>query len=53
MLRRHLTRTRLGFVLAVGAGLLLGAILGQPGAGQAASTAKPAPKTPPTISGTA
>lgn len=53
MLRGHLTRTRLGFVLAVAAGLLLGAILGQPGAGRAASRTKPAPKTPPTISGAA
>ena len=52
MLRAHLTRTRLGFVLAVAGGLLLGAILGQPGAGQAASRTKPTPKTPPTISGT-
>lgn len=54
MLRVHLTRTRLGLVLAVAAGLLLGAILGQPGNGRAAAgNVKPAPKTPPTISGTA
>jgi hypothetical protein len=54
MLRGHLTRTRLGLVLAVGAGVLLGAVLGQPGGGQAAvPSAKPTPKTPPTISGTA
>ncbi|MFZ0343212.1 MAG: hypothetical protein WAL31_12875 [Gaiellaceae bacterium] len=53
MLRAHLTRTRLGFVLAVAAGLLLGAVLGQPGAGRAAANAKPTPKTPPTISGAA
>jgi hypothetical protein len=54
MLRGHLTRTRLGLVLAVGAGVLLGAVLGQPGGGEAAvPSAKPAPKTPPTISGTA
>ena len=52
MLRGHLTR--LGLVLAVGAGVLLGAILGQPGSGRAAfGNAKPTPKTPPTISGTA
>ena len=53
MLRGHLTRTRLGFVLAVAAGLLLGAVFGQPGAGQAAANTKPVPKTLPTISGTA
>ena len=53
MLRGHLTRTKLGFLLAVAAGVLLGAILGQPGAGRAASSARPTPKTPPTISGTA
>jgi hypothetical protein len=53
MLRGHLTRTRLGFVLAIGAGLLLGAILGQPATGRAAAKAKPTPKTLPTISGTA
>jgi hypothetical protein len=53
MLRKHLTRTKLGFVLAIGAGLLLGAILGQPGAGRAAASAKPTPKTAPTISGAA
>jgi hypothetical protein len=54
MLRPHLTRNRLGFLLAVAAGLLLGAVLGQPGLGHAAgSNAKPSPKTPPTISGPA
>jgi hypothetical protein len=54
MLRAHLTRTRLGFLLAVAAGLLVGAVLGQPGSGRAAdSSARPSPKTPPTISGTA
>jgi hypothetical protein len=53
MLRGHLTRTKLGFLLAVAVGLLLGAVFGQPGAGRAASRAKPTPKTPPTISGTA
>ncbi|HZT85641.1 MAG TPA: hypothetical protein VE984_09510 [Gaiellaceae bacterium] len=46
-------RTRLGLVLAVAAGVLLGAVFGQPGAGRAASTARPQPKTPPQISGTA
>jgi len=53
MLRGHLTRTKLGFVPAVAAGVLLGAVFGQPGAGRAASSARPSPKTPPTISGTA
>jgi len=53
MLRTHLTRTRMGLVLAVIAGAVLGAILGQPGSGEAASRAKPTPKTPPTITGTA
>jgi hypothetical protein len=54
MLRAHLTRTRLGFLLAVAVGLLLGAVLGQPGSSRAAgSSAPPSPKTPPTISGTA
>lgn len=53
MLRGHLTRTRLGLVLAVGAGVLLGAVFGQPGSGQAAAAAKPKNKTLPTISGTA
>jgi hypothetical protein len=53
MLRGHLTRTRLGLVLAVAAGVVLGAVMGQPGAGQAASNVKPKPKTLPTISGTA
>lgn len=53
MLRTHFTRTRMGLVLAVIAGAVLGAILGQPGSGAAASRAKPAPKTPPTITGTA
>lgn len=53
MLRGHLTRTRLGLVLAVAAGVVLGAVIGQPGAGQAASNARPKPKTLPAISGTA
>lgn len=53
MLRGVLTRTRLGFVLAVAAGVVLGAVFGQPGNGRAASNVKPAPKTLPTITGTA
>lgn len=54
MLRKHLTRTRLGLLLAVGAGVLLGAVLGQPATGGAASSAtKPVNKTLPTIPGTA
>jgi len=53
MLGRHLTRTRLGVVLAVAAGVIVGAIVGQPGDGQAASTAVPKNKTLPTISGSA
>jgi hypothetical protein len=53
MLRAHLTRTRLGFLLAVATGVLLGAVFGQPGSGKAASRVKPTPKTPPTITGTA
>ena len=50
MLRAHLTRTRLGFLLAVVTGVLLGALVGQPGSGRAAAATKPTPKTPPTIS---
>jgi len=53
MLRAQLTRTRLGFLLAVAAGVLLGAVFGQPSNGNAASRVKPSPKTPPTITGTA
>ena len=53
MLRAHVTRTRLGFLLAVAVGVLLGAVFGQPGSSQAASRVKPTPKTPPTITGTA
>lgn len=52
MLRRHLTRTRLGLVLAVAAGVVLGAVFGQPDTGAAASAAAPRNKTLPTISGT-
>src|SRR5207248_3008316 len=51
MLRRQLTRTRLGLGLAVAAGLLLGAVLGQPGNGRAAAgNAKPVPERPATHS---
>jgi hypothetical protein len=46
-------RTRLGFLLAIAGGLVLGAIFGQPGNSSAASNVKPTPKTLPTISGTA
>jgi hypothetical protein len=46
-------RTRLGLALAVAAGVVLGAIFGQPGSGRAASNVKPSPKTLPTITGTA
>ena len=55
MLRKHLTRTRLGLVLAVGIGVLVGAVFGQPVSGQAASGAvtKPVNKTQPVITGTA
>ena len=53
MLRGVQTRTRAGLVVAVAAGVLLGAIFGQPGNSRAASNVKPTPKTLPTISGTA
>ena len=54
MFRGHLTRTRLVAMLGVVAGVLIGAVVGQPGNGQAASSnAKPKPKTLPTIAGTA
>ena len=54
MLRAHLTRNRLGLLLAIAAGLVLGAVFGRPGTGVAASTAtKPTNTTPPTLSGTA
>lgn len=49
----QLTRTRLGIVLAVLVGLVLGAVVGRPGAGRAAGTAVPKVKTIPAISGTA
>src|SRR6266478_4785794 len=51
MLRSHLTRTRLGVVLAVIVGTVLGAVFGQPGSSRAASTAAPTNKSVPTISG--
>jgi hypothetical protein len=53
MLRGHLTRARLGIVLAVGAGAILGAVIGQPGSGRAASTAVPRNTKAPVIKGTA
>lgn len=53
MLRNHPMPTRLGLVLAVLAGAVLGAVFGQPGSSRAASTAVPKDKTPPAISGTA
>lgn len=53
MLRSHLTRTRLGLVLAVAAGVALGAVFGQAGSGRAATAVVPKNKTRPTISGAA
>jgi hypothetical protein len=53
MLRNHLTRRRLGLVLAVMAGAVFGAVFGQPGSSRAASTAVPKNTKPPAISGTA
>lgn len=53
MVRGHLTGTRLGIVLAVVAGVLLGAVFGQPGSGTAATAAVPKNKTAPVISGAA
>jgi hypothetical protein len=54
MLRGALMRTRLGLLLAVAAGVMLGAVFGQPGSGAAAGSAtKPKNTTPPTITGTA
>jgi hypothetical protein len=53
MLGSHLTRTRIGLVLAVIAGAVLGAVFGQPGSGRAASTAVPKNTKAPGISGTA
>jgi hypothetical protein len=53
MLRKHLTRTRLGLVLAVVVGAVFGAVFGQPGNGSAAVAAVPKNKTLPTITGVA
>jgi hypothetical protein len=53
MLRSHLTRTRLGLVLAVIAGTVLGAVFGQPGSSRAAAAAVPKNTKAPAISGTA
>jgi len=53
MLRSHLTRTRLGLVLAVVAGVVLGAVIGQPGGGRAATSAVPRNTKAPVIQGTA
>lgn len=53
MLRSHLTRTRLGLVLAVIAGVVLGAVIGQPGSGRAASTTVPRNTKAPVIQGSA
>ncbi len=54
MTGRHLTRPRLGVVLVLAAGVLLGVGFGHPGTGEAAGSAsKPVNKTPPTILGSA
>jgi hypothetical protein len=51
MKRMHLTRTRLGIMLAVFAGVVIGAVVGQPGNSQASTSAVPTNKTLPTITG--
>src|ERR1700761_854160 len=52
MPRGHLTRTRLVAVLGVAAGDLIGATVGQPGTGRAASgNTKPKPTAVPVITG--
>lgn len=52
MPRGHITPTRLGILLAVAVGVLLGAVFGRPGAGQAASSVtKPVNTKLPTITG--
>lgn len=51
MKRMHVTRTRLGILLAVFAGVALGAVFGQPGNSQASTSAVPTNKTLPTITG--
>jgi hypothetical protein len=48
-----LTRTRLGIVLAVLVGAVLGAVFGQPGNGSAAAAAVPQNTTAPSMTGTA
>jgi len=54
MLRGHLTRTRLVAVLGVAAGVLIGAVVGQPSTGLAAgSNTKPKPTAIPKITGAA
>jgi hypothetical protein len=53
MVRGHLTRTRLGLVLAVAVGAVLGAVFARPGSVEAASkVTKPVNTAPPTITGT-
>lgn len=52
MLGGILMRTKLGLVLAVVAGAVIGAVVGQPSSGRAAADAVPTNKTLPTISGT-
>ena len=49
----QVTRAKLAVLGAVAAGVVLGAVVGQPGNGAAASRALPKNKTPPTVSGTA
>jgi hypothetical protein len=53
MQRNHLKRARLGILLAVLVGAVLGAVFGQPGNGSAATAAIPKNKTLPTVTGTA
>jgi hypothetical protein len=50
---KHSAPARLGILIAIAVGLVLGAVFGRPGTSRAASTAVPKDKTPPTISGTA
>lgn len=53
MRHNHLTPTRLGLVIAVAVGAVLGSVFGQPGSGVAASTTVPKNTSPPTITGSA
>jgi hypothetical protein len=53
MMKHTFTPTRLGLVLAVVVGALLGAVVTQPGNSRAASAAAPKNTAPPTISGLA